>query len=66
MRIHLGAPREKLFAVVGDGAVYDTTGRQLTFNTRRQIKWLYGISWRIQRGFVFVGVQFHAKQDGES
>lgn len=68
MRIHLGAPREPLFAVIGDssGDVRDGTGRYLTFRPKRQITHLYGISWRVRTGFVFIGYQFHKKQEGES
>ena len=68
MRIHLGPPRESLFAVVGDesGAVRNSAGRVLSLRPKRQITHLYGISWRVRTGFVFIGYQFHKKQEGES
>jgi hypothetical protein len=67
MRLHLGA-LDPVFAVTGT----PTFGRHaVSFpsrvgSTTRRITWMYGISWQTKRGFVFIGVQFHEKQTGES
>lgn len=67
MRLHLGPPREPLFAVIEpppaiiNGEVY----AQTMFRPKRQITAMYGISWPTRAGFVFMGFQFHRRQGGE-
>lgn len=65
MSLHFGKPRQDLFVTIGKPTV-DKNERELSLRPIRQITWLYGISWRRPTGFVFVGVQFHQKQEGES
>lgn len=66
MRLHLGAPREKLTMAMGEGVVSNGDGKILSFMPQRQITHMFGISWRKIDGFVFVGVQIIRKQDGET
>lgn len=70
IRLHLGAPREPVFATIEPAADTVIDGHRypasLSIRPKRQITWMYGISWRTKRGFVFVGAQFHKKQKGES
>lgn len=67
VRLHLGAPREPLFAVIEpkpaiiNGDVYP----QDHLRPKRQITAMYGLSWPTAHGFVFIGVQYHKKQRGE-
>lgn len=65
MRVHCGAPREPFFVVIGNPTMSAVELRELSLRPTRRISWMYGLSWRTNGGFVFVGVQFHEKQDGE-
>lgn len=68
MRLHLGAPRHPLFAVLGRPTF---TESQISFAREigapvREISAMYGVSWGTGTGFVFIGVQRHEKQQGEN